>query len=63
MAMDRVDEGDCQGLFFMNTVKPEDVEEVAYTGEKNAPKIDLLLPQNILRSGHKRFGQIIYSRA
>ncbi len=45
MAMDRVDEGDCQGLFFMNTVKPEDVEEVAYTGEKMPQKSTFFYPK------------------
>ncbi|MCF7958002.1 MAG: DUF1015 domain-containing protein [Phycisphaerae bacterium] len=44
-AMDKVDTGECQGLFFLNTTRPADVENVAKEGEKMPQKSTFFFPK------------------
>ncbi len=44
-AMDRVDSGEAQGLFFMNPTRIEDVEAVAMGGEKMPQKSTFFFPK------------------
>ena len=44
-AMDKVDSGACQGLFFMNTTRADEVEAVALEGEKMPQKSTFFYPK------------------
>ena len=44
-AIDRVDSGECQGLFFMNATRAEEVEAVSLTGEKMPQKSTFFWPK------------------
>ncbi|MBN2063791.1 MAG: DUF1015 domain-containing protein [Sedimentisphaerales bacterium] len=44
-AIDKVDRGESQGLFLMNTVPPSSVEDVAATGEKMPQKSTFFYPK------------------